>query len=344
MDDAAASRRRLGVVATEVSALGFGGVPIGNLYTPVSDWEARDVVDACWDAGVRLYDTAPLYGYGLSERRLGDALRSHPRGDYVLSTKVGRLLRRGWHPSRDDDVYDSPMRFHVEYDYSYDGVMRSLEASYHRLGLDRIDVVLFHDLGRMEHGENHKLHMKAAMESGYRALDELRSSGEIGAIGLGVNEAAVCLEAMESGRFDCFLLAGRYTLVEQEVLHPFLARCVREDVKIIIGGPFNSGILARGVDDASTFNYAPAPADIRDHVQRMGAVCRQFDTPLGAAAIQFPLAHPAVACVIPGARSREEVLQNAAWMAHPIPDEMWVALKERKLVAADAPVPGERAA
>src|SRR5471032_29329 len=197
--------RRIGRTGLRVTPLGFGGAPLGNLLAPVSDAEAQATLAAAWRSGCRYFDTAPFYGYGLSERRMGDGLRAHPRGQFILSSKVGRLIRPGEHGRRKSDGFLSPLPFHAVPDYSYDGVMRSLEDSFQRLGLDRIDVAFMHDIGRLTHGKRHAGLMKTAMTGGYRALDELRRSGQVGAIGLGVNEIAVCEEAMGAGDFDCFL-------------------------------------------------------------------------------------------------------------------------------------------
>jgi D-threo-aldose 1-dehydrogenase len=267
-------RRAIGKTKLSVTTLGFGAAPLGNLYEPVSDAAARASLDAAWASGRRLFDTAPFYGYGLSERRIGDALRGYPRDQFVLSTKVGRLIRRGWHESKEREMFRSPMPFHARFDYSYDGVMRSIEDSYQRLGLDSIDIALIHDIGRTTHGDDQDAMMKVAMEGGYRALDELRRNGQITAIGLGVNETDVCLEAMRHGDFDCFLLAGRYTLLEQAALDDLMPACVAKNISVIIGGPFNSGILARADADDATYNYEIAPPAIRDRVRRLIEICQ----------------------------------------------------------------------
>ena len=332
-------RRQIGKTKLHLSILGFGGAPLGNLYTAVSEAEAQKSLTAAWEAGRRFFDTAPFYGYGLSERRVGDALRPHPRDEFVLSTKVGRLICRGWDESKTREMFASPMPFHAAFEYSYDGVMRSVEDSYQRLGLDRIDIVLLHDIGRMTHGEHHAAMMKSAMEGGYRALDELRRSGQIGAIGLGVNETAVCEEAMEHGDFDCFLLAGRYTLLEQGSLESFFPRCQAKGISVIIGGPFNSGILARGDQPDATYNYSAAPQDIRDRVTRLGEICRRHGVSMPAAALQFVLAHPVVASVIPGARNAAEAASHTEMLKVSIPGAFWSDLRGSGLLHPAAPVP-----
>lgn len=333
-------RRQIGKTGLDVTVLGFGGAPLGNLYAPVEEAEARASIEQAWSAGRRYFDTAPFYGYGLSERRVGDALRAFPRDQFVLSTKVGRLIRRGWHESKAQEMFRSPMPFHAAFDYSYDAVMRSIEDSYQRLGLDRIDIALIHDIGETTHGPRHVETMKTAMEGGYRALDDLRRNGQIAAIGLGVNETAVCLEAMRHGDFDCFLLAGRYTLLEQAALDDLLPACLARGVSLIIGGPFNSGILARADAADATYNYEAAPAEIRGKVRQLTGICAAHGVSLPAAALQFTLAHPAVVSVIPGARSAAEAASHHAMLATAIPPTFWSDLRDAGLLHAAAPVPG----
>jgi D-threo-aldose 1-dehydrogenase len=331
--------RSVGQTAVQVTPLGFGGAPLGNLYAAVTDVAAKRTVDAAWSSGCRYFDTAPSYGYGLSERRLGDRLRHRPRADYVLSTKVGRLLHRGRPAATVADMFASPMPFHAVFDYSYDGVMRSIEHSYQRLGLERIDIAFIHDIGRVTHGERHSEVMKGAMEGAYRALDTLRREGQIGAIGIGVNEFEVCAEALRHGDFDCFLLAGRYTLLEQTALDDFFPRCAAKGISVIIGGPFNSGILARGDVPDATYNYEAAPADVRARVGKLADVCARHRVSMPAAALQFVLAHPVVASVIPGARDAVEVKGHWKMLRHTIPPEFWSELREVGLLHPMAPVP-----
>ncbi|MDE0191497.1 MAG: aldo/keto reductase [Gammaproteobacteria bacterium] len=326
---------RLGRTDLVVDRLGFGGAPLGNLYTGVSDAEATKTLGAAWAGGIRLYDTAPHYGQGLSERRIGDALRGHP--DYVLSTKVGRLLKpAGYADARHDFV--SPMPFDIAYDYSYAGVLRSFEDSLQRLGLDRIDILLLHDIGHATHGEGHDALFELAMCGGYRALSELRATGAVRAIGLGVNETAVCEQALEHGDWDCFLVAGRYTLLEQGALQTLLPACEARGVSVLIGGPYNSGILAGG---RATYNYRRAPDAVVEKTARLEAVCGAYGAPLAAAALQFPLAHPAVAAVLPGIDRPERVDETLRLLHHPIPSDLWRDLKAANLLAEGAPVPAD---
>ncbi|MEQ8378988.1 aldo/keto reductase [Parvibaculum sp.] len=332
---------RLGSSAGQLPALGFGAAPLGNLYRPLTDGDAEALLQAAWNAGLRYFDTAPLYGFGLSERRLGAFLRQRPRDSFTVSTKVGRVLvpNEGWHPQRDYFI-DAPA-FEPIFDYSYDGIMRSFEASLERLGLDRIDILLMHDIGEKTHGVSHEDLFRVAMDGGYRAMEELRRSGAVGALGIGANEWQVCNLAMDRGDWDCFLLAGRYTLLEQGPLVPFLERCVREDKRIIIGGVFNSGILATGAVEGARFDYEAASADVSAKVRALGAACRAQQVPLAAAALQFPLAHPAVQNVIPGFGSKSELDEVLQWMAYAIPSGLWEELKREELIDARAPVPSD---
>lgn len=326
------SRRRvLGRTALEVSVLGFGSAPIGNLYTSVTDDDATGAVDAALRAGVRLFDTAPLYGHGLSERRLGRALAGHPRGQLVISTKVGRRLRTAT-DAVDGGLFADVPPAEPYFDYSYDGVMRSFEESLERLGLERIDLLLIHDADDRDR-------FRAVMEGGYRALESLRAAGVVGAIGAGLNDTASCLRFVEAADLDCFLLAGRYTLLEQESLDELLPLCEGRGIGVILGGPFNTGVLATGAIDGATYDYAPAPARILERVSRIEAVCREHGVPLPAAALRFPLGHPAIASVIPGARSAAEMERNAALMRSPVPGALWDRLKAERLIREDAPVP-----
>jgi len=331
-------KNQIGNTELAIDALGFGCASLGNLYHELSDEEAADILTTAWANGFRYFDTAPHYGQGLSERRVGDALRGS--NDYVLSTKVGRLLRpAGYAAERHGFV--SPMPFDIEYDYSYDGIMRSFEDSLQRLGLDRIDILYMHDIGAVTHGNDNDRLFPIAMDGGYRAMDELRRSGRVSAIGLGVNEYEVCEQALEYGDWDCFLLAGRYTLLEQKSLATFLPKCVDRNCSIIIGGAYNSGILATGVSGKGPwyYDYGPAPEDVVKKVAAIESLCGEFDIPMAAAALQFPLAHPVVASVIPGIGKVRRIDQTLKLFATKIPDEFWKALSERGLIRDGAPTP-----
>ncbi len=339
MDIRIDERRPLGRTNVRVTPLGLGGAAFGNLYAPVGDDEAAATVETAVELGIRFFDTAPYYGYGLSEKRVGAGLAKSPAEDIVVSTKVGRLLVPRAGAPRDDQGFVDALSFDPIFDYSYDGVLRSVEASLTRLGRESVDLLLIHDIGFLTHGaEQHAELFETAMRGGYRALDELRRGGQIGAVGLGVNETAVCLEAMDRGDFDCFLLAGRYTLLEQGALRDLLPACERRGISIIVGGPYNSGVLVEG--GGARYDYEPAPTAVLDRVRRIDAVCRSHSVPLPAAALQFPLLHPAVACVIPGARSPAEVQAGVGWIEHRIPQTLWSDLISEELLAPDAPVSG----
>ncbi|HTV45670.1 MAG TPA: aldo/keto reductase [Stellaceae bacterium] len=327
-------KRRIGRTSLRVSAVGLGCATLGGSRIGVSRAEAEAIVRAAWAAGLRYIDAAPYYGFGQAERCVGDAMRAAPRDAWVLSTKVGRLLRP--HPAAETGDPDRPaMPFEAVYDYSYDGIMRSFEDSLQRLGLARIDILYVHDIGAMQHGVAHPRLMRTLRESGYRALTELRGAGVVQAIGIGVNEREVLLEALQWGQWDAFLLAGRYTLLEQAPLDDLLPQCQAAGTSIVIGGPLNSGILA-GRD---TWNYRAAPPEIVARVAAIGTVCDRHRVPLAAAALQFPLAHPAVAAIIPGPRSVAELHANLELLRHPIPAELWVELRDAGLLRPEAPTP-----
>lgn len=331
--------RNLGKTSLRITEIGFGGAPLGNLFEMVTDADARASVRTAWDTGCRFFDTAPFYGYGLSERRVGDALREVPREQYVLSTKVGRLIRPGRQASSGGTDFKSPMPFHAEFDYSYDAAMRSIEDSLQRLGLERIDLALIHDIARDWHGERQPAVFRQAMDGAARALMELKAAGRIGAIGLGVNGSDVCEEALQEADFDCFLLAGRYTLLEQKPLERLLPACVKRNVSIIIGGPFNSGVLARIGQPDATYDYVAVPPEIAQRAAALHEICSRHGVPLPAAALQFPLAHPAVASVIPGARNAVEVASHWQWARLAIPAVLWEDLRKSGLLHPEAPVP-----
>lgn len=322
-----------------IPALGMGTAPIGNLYRAVGDAEARVTLDAAWDAGIRYYDTAPHYGFGLAERRLGAMLAARdPASEAVLSTKVGRLLmptdaQGARHGFVDADPYESV------FDYGHDAVLRSFEGSCARLGRDRIDLLLAHDLGRATHGDDHDRHLRAFLNGGYRAMCDLRDAGAIGAIGIGVNEVAICDEILDHVVLDMILLAGRYTLLDRSA-ERLLARCGELGVQVIVGGPYNSGILARDLQGPLHFDYAVPSADIIAQAQRLSDISVQFDVSLPAAALQFPLRHPAVVSVIPGLVGADQVADTMTRLSTALPDPLWPALdaslKESSMMQDDA--------
>lgn len=332
-------------IPAPLTRMGFGGAALGNLYRKIAEEDAQAALQAAYDAGIRYFDTAPQYGLGLSEMRFGDAIRRFGRDDIQLSTKVGRLLLDCEpHEVTPEAFVDVPQK-RIVYDYTYDGVMKSYEASKSRIGIERADTLLVHNVDAFSHGGSQEVSDAKVRElfdgGGYRALDELRSAGEIAAIGAGVNEWQVCEKLMGLGDFDGFLLAGRYTLLEQEALESFLPLCVKQDVGIILGGPYNSGILATGAVEGAKYNYAPAPDHILERVRKIDAVCRDHGVKLIEAALQFVLGHPAVKTVVPGAVNAQEVQANVAVLETPIPPAFWSDLRSSGLIRADAPLPTE---
>jgi len=325
--------RRLGLSQVEVTVLGFGAAALGNLYRVVPEEAAAETVHAVLDGGIAYVDTAPHYGQGLSERRVGATV---PDG-IVISTKVGRVLKPIAPPppgtERHGFVDGDP--FEPHFDYSYDGVHQSFEASLKRLGRDRVDILLAHDLGADTHGVDAPGHMKAFLDGGYRAMAELKASGRVGAIGLGVNEWQVCDEVLRHADLDTVLLAGRYTLLEQSPLDHFLPLCERRGVSVIVGGPYNSGVLTGGTH----YNYGAVPENVARRVAALQAACDAHGVPLAAAALQFPLAHPCVASVIPGMASPAEVKGNLDRFATRLPAALWDDLKAQGLLHEAAPVP-----
>jgi D-threo-aldose 1-dehydrogenase len=322
--------------------MGFGTAPIGNLLRVVSEDDAQATLAAAWRAGMRYFDTAPLYGAGLSETRLNHFLRGKPRGQYIVSTKVGRLLQVSSPKERlgIGKFFDTPTRREI-YDYTYDGVMRSLDFSLERLGLDSVEILFVHDIDVFTHGsaEARDAHVETLMKSGYRALVKLRDEKVIKAFGAGINEWEVAETLAKRGGFDIFLLAGRYTLLEQKALDSFLPLCEERGIGIVLGGPYNSGILAVGPKPNATYNYVKAPKDILERVRRIEAVCKRHKVNLPEAALRFPLAHPAVVSVIPGGVRPQEVKLNVKTLGARIPKALWRDLKAEGLMDQRAPVP-----
>lgn len=339
----AAATTRVGRHGLEITRMGLGCAPFGNLALAVVEQTAVDTMTAAHAAGVRYFDVAPLYGYGLSESRVGAGLAHLGRDGLVISTKVGQTLVTETGGPSDDHFVHAPASGKV-YDFSRDAILRCIEGSLKRLKTDRIDIALIHDpdLGqRPDSGTGTYIssHLDEVMEQTYPVLDDLRARGTIKAVGLGMNQWQMLHDFALAGDFDCFLLAGRYTLLEQESMHELLPLCQEKGIGIIIGGPYNSGVLATGAVKGALYNYRPAPADILDRTRRIEAVCARHNVPLAAAALQFPFGHPAVASIIPGAKSVAEVQANAAFFEWTIPADLWAELKSLSLLEAEAPVP-----
>ncbi|QPC90821.1 aldo/keto reductase [Mesorhizobium sp. INR15] len=313
--------RRIGQTALEVTEISFGGAAIGGLYRASSREAAMETLQGAWEAGLRYFDTAPFYGFGLSERRFGDFLRYKPRDSYVLSTKVGRLLRPVPEDQVPDHSYVEPLPFAVDYDYSYDGIMRSVEFSYARLGLNKIDILYVHDIGAYTHGiEKTKLHFRQLMDGGIKALDELKRSGAISAYGLGVNEVPICLEVMHRAPLDCILLASRYSLLDRSAQAELLPLCRARQTSLVIGGVFNSGILATGPVQGAHFDYQPASRDVLARVDAMEKIAGEGGYPLAAAAFQFPLHEPLVATVLTGTAKLANLMRNIDLLDIDVPE------------------------
>ncbi|MBB5712268.1 aldo/keto reductase [Sphingomonas xinjiangensis] len=332
-------RRPLGSSGLRIPALGFGAAPLGNLYRAIPDAEARDTLKAALHRGLEYVDTAPHYGLGLSERRVGDVVRGHQA---TISTKVGRILFPAPNANTGMERYGfrTPMPFDARFDYSHDGILRSHEASLQRLGLAQVDIVYIHDIGRLTHGDAHPHHWQQLTQGGgLRALRRLRDEGAVKAIGAGVNEVAICLDLLDQAPLDAILLAGRYTLLEQGALDTLFPRCEQTGTSIVIGGPYNSGILAGGAQPVRHYDYAPPPPAVLDKAEGIAAVCARHGVPLGAAALQFAMAHPLVASVIPGLASVKEVHETMDRTAQDIPADLWTELKQAGLLAPHAPTP-----
>ncbi|WP_341892204.1 aldo/keto reductase [Variovorax sp. YR752] len=329
-------RRPLPRTGLALPVFGLGCAQVGGLYQAMSDAEAAALFDAAWMFGLRLFDTAPYYGYTRSERRIAVALASRPRAEFLLSTKVGRLMRPDASVRPGDDGWADPLPFRPHFDYSHDGVLRSFDDSLQRLGMASVDLIHVHDIGERTHGQRQSLHWEQLTRGGgFRALERLRHEGAVKAVGLGVNEWQIAHAGVLAFDLDCVMLAGRYTLLEQESLSPFLDDCLQRGVAVLAAGPFNSGVLA----GASSFDYGPVPGSVVRRVQGLQTVCAEFDVPLPAAALQFPLAHPAVVSCVAGAHDTQQLMQNIRWFETAIPADFWRALQARGLIDGRAPLP-----
>ena len=328
--------RTIGKTGLAVTEFSFGTAALGGLYRACPRDVAMATLEAAWQEGLRYYDTAPWYGFGLAERHVGDFLRGKPKGEHVLSTKVGRIMM----PVPDDRVPDygfvDPLPFDVRYDYSYDGIMQCVELSYARLGLNRIDILYVHDIGVYTHGaERNATHLRQLFDSGLKALSELKSAGVIKAFGLGVNEVPVCLDVMRQADIDCILLAGRYSLLDRSAVAELLPLCEKKGTSLVVGGVFNSGILATGPVEGAHFDYMPATPEIAGKVGAMMGIAEKEGVPLAAPALQFPLRHPAVASVLIGTAKPESLRRNMALARMDLPESLYPAFEPHTLVAPE---------
>jgi D-threo-aldose 1-dehydrogenase len=340
MSNGVHANRRVGGTALELPVLGFGSAHLGEMYNLVDEAQSRATLEAAWDGGVRFYDTAPWYGRGLSEHRIGGFLRTKPKSQYRITTKVGRTLHR---PKDMKSFSRAPwlggLNFEVHFDYSYDGVMRSYEQALQRLALDTVDALVIHDMDALHHGDALPAFEKQLFDSGVRALEELKASGDILAFGMGINRGDQLATTAMRVPLDFTLVAMPYTLLDQASLHTGMAACLARNVSVIIGAPFASGILVTGSQAGAKYAYSQAPQEIQDKVKALETACKAHGVALPAAALQFPLAHPAVVSVIPGSARPSEVTQNIGFLAAKIPDAFWSNLKDLNLLDRDAPVP-----
>ena len=318
----------IGTTGLRITRLGIGGAPIGSLFRTVSDDDAVATVRRGLELGLNYIDTAPLYGHGISEMRLGHALQDIPRDSLVLSTKVGRVLNPV-EVAPSSPHFQSLPKMEPVFDYSRDGILRSLEESLKRLNLDRVDIAYIHDADD---------HWEQAIGEAYPTLADLRSQGIVQAIGVGMNQWEMEARFAREGDFDCFLLAGRYTLLDQSSLAELMPVCREKNVSLVLGGPYNSGILASDLGSRATYDYETAPREIIEKARRIKAVCDRHAVPLKAAALQFGLLHPVVAATIPGSRSAAEIEENFRMASHPIPGDLWAELKHEELIDPLAPV------
>jgi D-threo-aldose 1-dehydrogenase len=332
-------KRKFGRSGIDVTAFAFGTAPIGNFLREIDEQTADGMVQHAWNAGVRFFDTAPMYGHGLSELRLGASLRWKPRSEYVVASKVGRVLKAAKRSDIDFRPWANAAPNVMHFDYSYDGTMRSFEDSLQRLALESIDMLFIHDIDVFTRGKDQPEVFRQAMDGCWKALESLRNQKLVTAIGVGVNEWEVCHEALKQRDFDCFLLAGRYTLLEQDALAEFLPLCEKRGAAVLVGGGFNSGILATGAVPGAKYNYSPAPKHVMEKVAKIEAVCKAHGVPLPAAALQFVVAHPAIPSFCAGTRTVAQLEQNLKWFSEPIPSAFWKDLKAKGLLREDAPVP-----
>lgn len=332
-------RRQIGRTECETTVLGLGGAPLGNLFEILPEAQALETVEAAHAAGVGHFDMAPQYGHGVAEHRFGHVLREKSRDSFTLSTKVGRLLKPAFGQDIRPGNWKRTHAFKIVHDYTYDAVMRSVEDSYHRLGMNQIDVALIHDVDVAHHGDDYDARFKEAIAGAVPALQELKRAGVIKAIGIGVNEVGPSVQFAQNAELDCYMLAGRYSLLEQDGLDELFPLAEAQGFSFLIAGPYKSGILATGAKPGATHDYRAASKEVIDKVNRLSAICARHNTPLAAAAVQFPLGQARVASVITGAVHAREITENVALMSHPIPQDLWAELRFEGLLNESAPTP-----
>ena len=324
-------KRNLGNTDIKLTSIGFGGAPLGNLFEELKETDCFDIVKKSYEMNINLFDTSPLYGYGLSEHRIGNFLKTIDPNKYYISTKVGRYLT----PERNyykEGKFKGHINFIPHFDYSYDGVMRSFDQSIHRLAVPEIDICLIHDVDRYTFGNEVDHYFKIAMNGAYKALNDLKEQKVIKAIGVGLNDADICARFADEGDFDCMLLAGRYTLLDQTALDEFFPIAKKNNIGIILGGVFNSGILAKGIGDQITYRYDKIPIDIKEKYRSISKICLQYDVPVPAAALQFSYSNKLISSMILGIDRIEQIQQNLENLNYPIPKELWDNLIKENLL------------
>ena len=330
-------QKYLGKSNIKVTSIGFGAAPIADLYEILDENLCNETIDQSYKNGINFYDTSPLYGCGLSEKRLGKYLSSINREDFILCTKVGRYLTPSEPNKIERGAFKGGLNFAPNIDYTYDGVMKSFEQSLKRLNLSSIDVCLIHDVDKWTHGDDVEMHFKTAMEGAYKALDNLRNEKVVKAIGIGVNESEMCFRFAEAGDFDCMILAGRYTLLEQSGLEDFFPLAIKKNIGVILAGVYNSGILAKGI--SSTYDYGKIPSHILDKYLKIEKVCKEFNLPIQSAALQFCNSHPAVCTMILGMDRPKQVNENIKYLNYKINNDFWLKLLEEGLIDSRSPIP-----
>ncbi|MBM3262512.1 MAG: aldo/keto reductase [candidate division Zixibacteria bacterium] len=333
--------RRIGKTEAEVTVLGFGGAPLGDLFELVPETQAQDTLQAAWDSGIRYYDTSPFYGHGKSEHRIGYFMRQQPHGEYVISTKVGRIFKAVRNAETfKSNLWAGALPFDFYYDYSYDGVMRSYEDSLTRMSVNDIELLLIHDLDHFFHTEPQvQAYLNQMATSGWRALSELKSAGLIKAVGAGINKPGFLPRYLDMVPLDFFIVAMPYTLLDQAALDGEFQRCAQDGVTVVIGSPFASGILVTGPVEGARYGYVSATPEILEKTRRIQTVCQRHGVPLPTAAMHFALAHPVVSAIIPGAFKPEFIHTNVGYFNHPVPTDMWAELRHEKLIREYAPTP-----
>ena len=332
------NKRQLGNTDINLTAIGFGGAPIGGLFENLDERSCYDILEETYNSGINIFDTSPLYGYGLSEHRLGNFLKTIDEDSYFLSTKVGRYLTPAKKNEIDRGRFEGGLNFTPHLDYSYDGVMRSFEQSLIRLAVSKVDICLIHDVDRFNHGDDVNYYFKLAMDGAYKAIQKLKEEKVIKAIGVGVNDSDMCARFANAGDFDCMLLAGRYSLLDQNALNDFFPIAEKNNIGIILAGIFNSGILAKGVGENITYFYDKIPEEVKQRYLKIANICKKYEVPVPAAAIQFCYTNKLVTSMILGMDRVEQVKQNLDYLNFPIPEDLWKDLLDEKLIDERCPI------